>query len=140
MSAILKPAAEFDYSPRVRELFVDLQHAGALRLASTPNPEQVVFCADAGSQEQGATIRLCMEVRDAVVHAVRYQAYGCPHFLAACESLARWLEGRLLQEGRIWSRDKLELELEFPVQKRAKLLILEDALTGLLAAAAKPVT
>ncbi len=131
----LRPAAEFEYSPRVRELFANLQHTGALSDTPAANPANAMLCADAGSREQGAHIRLCIEVRDAVVQTVRYQAYGCPHFLAACESLARWLKQRPLRDGHTWSRRTLENELEFPVHKRAKLLILEDALNKLLAAA-----
>lgn len=122
----LNPAAEFDYNPRVRELFADLRHAGVLPVTAG------LAVAAAGSQEQGAYVRLQAELSAGRVQSVRYQAYGCPHFLAACESLARWLETCRVPAAHDWSRSRLEHELGLPAPKRAKLLILEDALTRLL--------
>lgn len=122
MSPMLKPAAEFDYSPRVRQLFANLQHAGFLD--ETPN----VLSISVGSREQGAKVRWWFEVRDARVQTVRYQAYGCPHFLAACESLACWLEERAITELPQWSWRNVEAELQVPANKRARLLLLEEAL------------
>lgn len=122
----LNPAAEFDYSPAVHALFADLRHAGVLPVSTA------LAVSQAGSHEQGARVFLQAEISNGQVQAIRYQAYGCPHFLAACESLARWLETRGIRECRDWSRSRLERELELPAQKRAKLLVLEDALIGLL--------
>jgi nitrogen fixation protein NifU and related proteins len=123
---MLNPAAEFDYHPRVRQLFADLQHAGAL--ANAPN----VISAHAGSQQQGFGIWLWVEVHAAQITVVRYQAYGCPHFLAACEWLSRWLEGREFTEVTDWRWRDVETELAVPAGKRARLLVLEEVLTTLL--------
>jgi NifU-like protein involved in Fe-S cluster formation len=130
MSAMLNPAAEFDYSPRVRELFANLKHAGSLALAST------VTTTAAGSREQGTSVRLYIDVRDTHVQTVRYQAYGCPHFLAACESLARWLEGRACAELSRWRWRDVESELDVPATKRSRLLLLDEVLSALSKAAA----
>ncbi len=119
----LNPAAEFDYSPRVRELFADLRHAGALAGAA-----HAIVSAQAGSREQGASVCLQMAFAGDGIQAVRYRAYGCPHFLAACESLARWLEGRTRAELGQWRWRDVEAELGVPTAKRARLLLLEDAL------------
>lgn len=120
MSA-LNPAAEFDYNARVRELFADLRHAGSLSGVS----------ASAGSREQGAFVALFIQTQDGRVQAVRYQAYGCPHFLAACEFLARWLEGRAVAEINTWSWREVENELEVSASKRGRLLLLADAIKTL---------
>ena len=125
MCAMLKPAAEFDYNPRVRELFANLRHAGSL--ATAPN----IVTAIAGSREQGASVQLYIEVRDARVQVVRYRAYGCPHFLAACESLAQWLEGRAFEALSQWRWRDVETELAVPANKRSRLLVLDEALLAL---------
>lgn len=128
MSAALNPAAEFDYSPRVRELFANLEHAGSLDIGPT-----VVSTAE-GSREQGASVTLYIDVRDARVKVVKYQAYGCPHFLAACEHLAQWMEGRPITELSQWRWRDVETELAMPASKRSRLLLLDEALLTLIKA------
>jgi NifU-like protein involved in Fe-S cluster formation len=123
LSEVLNPAAEFDYSPGVRELFNNLQHAGSLAAAN-------VLSASAGSREQGAWLQLFVEVSAARVTA-RYLAYGCPHFLAACESLAYWLEGRACNELSQWRWRDVETQLQVPTVKRNRLLLLDDVLQRL---------
>lgn len=125
MNAVLNPAAEFDYNPRVRELFADLRHAGSLDAAST------VVSVAAGLREQGAAVRLYVDVRDARAKIVKYQAYGCPHFLAACESLAQWMEGRPIVELSQWRWRDVETELAVPASKRSRLLLLDEVLLAL---------
>lgn len=122
---MLKPAAEFEYSPRVRQLFANLQHAGFL--GETPN----VLSISVGSREQGAKARWWLAVRAEWVQTVRYQAYGCPHFLAACESLAQWLEGHAVDTLSQWRWADVEAELQVPATKRARLLLLEDVVMRL---------
>jgi nitrogen fixation protein NifU and related proteins len=125
MSAMLNPATEFDYSPRVRELFANLKHAGSLTTGTT------VSSAMVGSREQGASVQLFVDVRDARVLSVRYQAYGCPHFLAACESLAQWMDGRTVSELSQWRWRDVETELAVPAGKRSRLLLLDEVLLAL---------
>lgn len=129
MSEVLNPAAEFDYSPRVRELFANLKHAGSRDAGPT------VFNAAVGSREQGASVQFYIDVRDARVQSIRYQAYGCPHFLAACESLARWLDGRAVSELSQWRWRDAEAELAVPASKRSRLLLLDEALLAMRHAA-----
>lgn len=122
---MLNPAEEFAYNPRVHELFADMRHAGGL--TSTGK----VYDAVVGSFAQGARINLQIELQGGAIQTVRYQAYGCPHFLAASESLARWLEGRAVSELPQWRWRDMETELQVPIAKRARLLLLEDALRAL---------
>jgi NifU-like protein involved in Fe-S cluster formation len=128
---MLEPAREFDYSPRVQELFANLKHAGLL--AAAPN----VVSAMAGSREQGASVRVWVVVRAARVQTVNYQAYGCPHFLSACESLAEWLDGRACNELSQWRWRDVEAELEIPAAKRARLLLLDEVMLELSKAVGK---
>ena len=127
---MLNPAAEFEYSPRVRELFDQLKHAGLPDRANARALETT-----AGAVEQGAQIRLQLALSGDRITAARYQAYGCPHFLAACESLATWLEGRTVAQLAQWRWRDVEAELQVPGAKRARLLVLDDALRALRGAA-----
>ncbi len=126
---MLNPAAEFDYNARVCELFADLRHARAL--PSLDAVREPPLFATVGSPEQGAELRLWIDVHAQQVQEVGYQAYGCPHFLAGCESLARWLEGRSIGELPRWSWRDVETELAMPASKRARLLVLEAAILAL---------
>src|SRR5947208_633248 len=94
----LNPAAEFEYNARVRELFADLEHAGSFTVGAVREPPSLtsteggswvnhsrwsrtaptqigtVFSATGGSREQGFSIQLYVEVHDAHIQTVRYQA------------------------------------------------------------------
>jgi hypothetical protein len=81
-----------------------------------------------------------LRVQEGRIAAVRYRAYGCPHTLAACEWLARQLEGRAFTGGALeapgvgsplaWSE-----RLGLPPAKLGRLLVIEDALQAALAQA-----
>jgi NifU-like protein involved in Fe-S cluster formation len=131
MALMLNPAAEFDYNARVRELFADLRHARALPSLIALREPPVI--ATVGARDQGAELQLWMwiEARAQQVQEVGYQAYGCPHFLAGCETLARWLKGRSIGELSRWSWRDVEAELDVPASKRARLLVLETALLAI---------
>lgn len=141
MTSALDPAVGFAYSPRVRELFADLRHACVLSDvgATHASPSGVsnvkgdacvaptVVTAEVGSYEQGASVCLQMALGDGRVRAVCYRAYGCPYFLAGCELLARWLEGKSVAALHDWRWRDLEAELHAPPGKRSHWLLLEDA-------------
>jgi NifU-like protein involved in Fe-S cluster formation len=74
---------------------------------------------------------LFVEISNSRLQRVRYQAYGCPHFLAACESLAQWLEGHECSRITQWRWRQVETELSVPASKRSRLLLLQEALSQL---------
>ena len=113
------------YNAQVRELFSQLIHAGSV--VSTNDAISVT----AGSYEQGAQAAFSVVRDECVIQAVRYQAYGCPHFLAACEWLSRWMEGRAWSELSAWNWRDVERILEVPANKRARLLLLDDVVSQL---------
>lgn len=110
------------YSELVAILFANLPHAGALA------PAVGVVRSEVGDRARGAQIRLWLQVSSGDIQRARFQAYGCPHFLAAAELMANWLEGKSLADARAWSSGTLEAVLQSPAEKRSKLLLLEDAL------------
>jgi NifU-like protein involved in Fe-S cluster formation len=122
-NAVLNPAAGYMYSTAVHELFTNLQHAKVIAETQV----QVTV----GSIEQGAAATWYARMHNAAVAQVGYQAYGCPYFLAGCESLARWLEGRAVNELRHWRWQELETALTAPAAKRSRWLLLEDAVIRL---------
>jgi NifU-like protein involved in Fe-S cluster formation len=68
-------------------------------------------------------------VADGRLQSVRFRAYGCPFTLAACEWLARSLEGRTAEDARAiggpldWVR-----RLAIPDARLGRLIVIEDAL------------
>ena len=135
-STPLNPAASFAYSDRVRELFADLRHADSLSdvgaTHASPSAASVNRSVVAvGSREQGATVTWSVQAKDTVIESVRYRAYGCPYFLAGCESLARWLEGKPVAALDDWNWRDIESEFQAPPSKRSRWLLLEDAVRQL---------
>jgi NifU-like protein involved in Fe-S cluster formation len=122
---VLDVIQEQSYNSHVRELFTHLTHAGSL--TSEHDPLHVT----AGSYEQGAQAMFFVSRSAEIIGIVRYQAYGCPHFLAACEWLATWMEGRTSNDLSAWSWREVERVLEVPANKRARLLLLDDVIRQL---------
>lgn len=119
----LHPAAEFLYSPLLLTLFDALQHAGVLSNATA--------AVTVGNVSEGARVTLQVMVQQQQLTMLRYQAYGCPYLLAGCEWLARQLQGQpvaLLSQVEVLS---LEALLHAPPDKRARWLLLEDAVRQL---------
>jgi hypothetical protein len=118
-------------TPQVRRLFGSLEHAGHAGQAAQAGHW---VHAEAGRQVRGTWVRFELRLQDGRVTAARYQAYGCPHTLAACEWLAQELEagqGASMGRPEDWSR-----RLGIPIVKLGRLLVVEDALRAALARAA----
>jgi NifU-like protein involved in Fe-S cluster formation len=73
-------------------------------------------------------VRFQLQVQDGLVRVARFQAYGCPHTLAAASLVADWLEGQSVAAARGLDVKALCAELTVPVEKLGKLLRIEDAL------------
>jgi hypothetical protein len=132
--------------PEVRRLFESLMHAGQLSMsdpveagpAAVVAQDRTIAHGEAGKQALGTWVRFAVCRIGAQVAQVRYQAYGCPHTLAACEWLARELEaGKLASIGgpHHWSQ-----VLGIPTIKLGRLLWVEDALRTALEAVGLPMS
>jgi|SRR5687767_2102037 len=75
-------------------------------------------------------VRFQLQIVDGVVAAAGFQAFGCPHTLAAASAVADWLEGRSVAEARRLDVKAVCAELEVPVEKLGKLLRIEDAVAA----------
>jgi nitrogen fixation protein NifU and related proteins len=119
--------SEAPYSPLVIEHFQQPRNIG--RFASAPD----VIAASAGDPEQGVRFDLSARVREDRVVAMRFEVYGCPHCIAASSLLSERLQGATQEQLRLWSWREAAEDLEFPPEKRGRLLVLEDAVHALAA-------
>ena len=125
MNALTPP----ELPPAVRRLFTELAHAGA------PAPGSLgLVQGEAGSLAEGVQIRFFWQVEGSQIRTARFQAYGCPYTLAACEWLARALPGRTRE--RPWPGDPHQWAeaLEAPPERLGRFLVIEDALRAAQAA------
>jgi len=111
------------YSERVARYFASSEHVGPLDCERSN-----VFTGAAGRRENG--LRVCFEARIQAgqIDEIVFQAYGCPHAIAACSLISERLTGRPATELERLDPQVLIQELGVPVEKTGRMLILQDAL------------
>ena len=87
-----------------------------------------VLVGEAGETRLGTWVRLLLCVEGEFVKAARFQAYGCPHTLAACQALVSQLQGRSRAALQPGMPEQWRLQVGAPVEKLGRMLIIEDAL------------
>jgi NifU-like protein involved in Fe-S cluster formation len=87
--------------------------------------------AEAGSRTQGTQFHLSARVAGDRISLVHFEAYGCPHCVAAGSWLTQRLKDSTVEELQRWSWREVAQALEVPPEKRGHLLILEDAVRRL---------
>jgi len=123
---VISGAAASEYSPAVLGRFKHPSYGGV------GMDQANVLHATAGSRSSGASVRLSLKIGNGKVEQARFQAYGCPHFIAAADMLAEWCEGRSIAELSNWSWQSVEQSLGVPPSKRGRLLVLELALNNVI--------
>jgi hypothetical protein len=118
-------------NPAIRALFEALEHAGDLNPVDAQG-SGTVLAGEAGREESGTRVRFSVAIADGRVRTVRFRAYGCPYTLAACEWLARTLEGRRPEAPGLGSPLDWARQLEVPAARLGRLLVIEDALQAAL--------
>ena len=91
------------------------------------------LAGSAGDAETGAQVRFEARVRRGTILECRFQAYGCPHVIAAASWVAEHAEGRRTNETGWPDPQALLAMLEAPAHKLGNLLVVEDAYRALLA-------
>ena len=112
-----------DYSSAVVRRFGALTRAREL-----PDGTPGLVSGEAEDRTLHVWVRFQLQLIDGVVRAARYQAYGCPHALAAADLVAESLEGQAVAVARTVNVRAVCDPLEVPVEKLGKLLRIEDAL------------
>lgn len=115
------PETSPDYSDLVVDHFHHPRNVGRLPAGSD------IRRSHAGNRAAGAEVTFSVRIADNAVAEVRFQAFGCPHFLAAASLATERLKGLALPALPGWTAREIGQELAVPVEKRGRLLILEDA-------------
>jgi NifU-like protein involved in Fe-S cluster formation len=108
------------YSPLVRRLFAEPVHCGEL-------DDAIVVDTD----EHGVRLRLEARLDGRAIEAFRFRAQGCPHVIAAAESLCAGFEGRPFADLLEFRAGDLMERLSVPVEKTGRILVIEDAVRSL---------
>jgi NifU-like N terminal domain len=93
------------------------------------------FRGAAGSRGQGTWVQFDLRVSGGLIQDARFLAFGCPHTIAVSAWVAE--RGVGLHAHLALPEPVLDLSERFavPVEKRGRLLIIEDAWVGALKAA-----
>jgi NifU-like protein involved in Fe-S cluster formation len=114
-----------EYSSAVQRHF-----AAPKRARELPGSTVGLVAGEAEDRTLHVWVRFQLQLVEDVVGAAGFQAFGCPHTVAAASVVADWLEGRAVEEARGLDVKALCAELEVPVEKLGKLLRVEDAVTA----------
>lgn len=123
-------AASSPYSDEVRALFERLPGTGVLEAG-----EGVAVTGEVSALEQGAWVRFDARVAHGRLMDCVFRAWGCPHVLAAAAWIAAGLRGCSVAQAEPPQARELQQALGAPVEKLARLLVVQDAACALLVAA-----
>jgi NifU-like protein involved in Fe-S cluster formation len=84
----------------------------------------------AGSLAQGTWVQFDVKAVSGTLQAARFLAFGCPHTIAVAAWVAEHAVGHDVRSGLPESVKELNERFAVPVQKRGRLLIIEDAWVG----------
>lgn len=118
----MKSGMRDPYSKAVRGYFVNPVHAGDL-----PKSYSGVIEATA-DDGQGNVIELAAAVDNDTLQALRFRALGCPHLIAGAEHFCSRFEGRESKSLGEFDAAATVRELEIPLSKTGRILLLEDAI------------
>jgi NifU-like protein involved in Fe-S cluster formation len=110
------------YSNRVRGYFVNPVHAGNLQKSYSSDVSVTV------DDRQGNTIQLAAGIDGDTLRELRFRALACPHLIAAAEYFCGRFEGRATTSLREFDPRETVRELQIPVSKTGRILLLEDAI------------
>lgn len=108
-----------------------LEHFERPRNAGRHAPGPQVISAAAGQTAQGTRFVLSGRIEAQRLAELRFEAYGCPHSIAAASWLTQRLQGASRAELRAWDWREVAAALNVPAEKRGRLLVLEDAVRAL---------
>jgi NifU-like protein involved in Fe-S cluster formation len=81
----------------------------------------------AGSRAHGTWVQFDVQVNGEVVQAARFLAFGCPHTIAVAAWVAEHAVGHDFRAALPETVQNLSERFAVPVEKRGRLLIVEDA-------------
>ena len=114
-----------EYSPAVQRHFT-----APTRARELPAGVAGLVAGEAEDRTLHVWIRFQLQLVEDVVAAAGFQAFGCPHTVAAASVVADWLEGRSIEVARAIDVKTVCAELDVPTEKLGKLLRIEDAVAA----------
>jgi NifU-like protein involved in Fe-S cluster formation len=112
-----------EYSSEVRRRFLTPARAGAIL-----SNDGTWVAGAAEDRSLNVLVRFQVQLKGSTIQQVRFQAYGCPHSLAAADLIASELEGRPLGGLLDIDLDQAASAITLPREKYGLLLRIEDAL------------
>jgi NifU-like protein involved in Fe-S cluster formation len=97
-----------------------------------------IFRGSAGARSQGTWVQFDLRVDSGIVREARFLAFACPHTIAVCQWVAERSTGREVVGALPESVAELSRRFGVPVDKRGRLLIVEDAWIDAVAEALPP--
>ena len=108
------------YSELTLHYFETAAQAGTL---SGPD----VYRGAAGSRAQGTWAQFDLQVSGGIIQAARFLAFGCPHTIAVSAWVAEHAGGPVTGAALPEGVPELSERFAVPLEKRGRLLIIEDA-------------
>lgn len=81
----------------------------------------------AGARERGTWVQFDVLIGDGIIREARFLAFGCPHTIAVAAWVAQHAVGRGPHAELPEGLPELSRRFDVPVEKRGRLLIVEDA-------------
>jgi NifU-like protein involved in Fe-S cluster formation len=81
----------------------------------------------AGSRAHGTWVQFDVHAEGGIIETARFLAFACPHTIAVSAWVAERAAGRDLRAALPESVQELSERFAVPVQKKGRLLIIEDA-------------
>ena len=95
-----------------------------------------VYRGAAGDRTQGTWVQFDVQVDPGTIRAASFLAFGCPHTIAVSAWVAEHTVGHQVSASCLpESVQRLSERFAVPIEKRGRLLIVEDAWLAALAAA-----
>jgi hypothetical protein len=99
--------------------------AGAVGVGVLTGPD--TFRGAAGSRAQGTWVQFDLQAAAQVIQAARFLAFACPHTIAVSAWVAERAVGNVLRPVLPEPVEDLSERFAVPVEKKGRLLIIEDA-------------
>jgi NifU-like protein involved in Fe-S cluster formation len=109
-----------NYSPLTLSYFETAAAAGVLTGPGT-------LRGSAGDRAHGTWVQFDLQAVGGVIQAARFLALGCPHTIAVAAWVAEQAAGCELRPALPENVSQLSERFAVPVEKRGRLLIIEDA-------------
>jgi len=111
------------YNVVLRACFENPDHAGDLQ-----GEYARVLASESVESDHGVRIVLSAGIADGMIVEMRFRVWGCPHTIAAAETLCSDLEKGPVSGLSAFDTNGMMQRLSVPVEKTGKILLLEDAM------------